>query len=1044
MGEFRYDAFISYATATDYNCARKTEAFLEAFHKTPGPAGVTIRKLQICRDGSDFRLPTKEPAGAHASDRDPVWQTILSELCAARYLLVLCSPEAVQSPWVNKEIAWMRKNRGDEWILPALTSGFDPKTKPEECFPAGIREANLHLTRIWYDFRGTAKSPVASKAHNYEDELVRLAGDLLEWPAAKYGPLAAVWEREQLRRRRNQAKIAFAIASVLIAIAGVAIWEALVAQGQAQKARANALVHLAEASFDPCTAALLLTELADEEEPEGGVQAAEKLASEQLPIATMRGHIGRIIKIGFSPDQQRILTASSDGTARIWPVDGRGDPIVLSGHTKGIRDACFNHDGTLVATASADQAVRLWRWDTKEAPREFPHDAEVDSVQFSFDSRWLATIAGGKAEVWRISDHFHQRLTLPDGVDAARFWLDPKELKGWIAAKDGSVWGFLLNSKGQIEVRADEGRPNLSEDSLAPRWEQVAFSVDGSSVVFAAGQEVITRKCGTADRPAALAHKATVNSIALNGDGSRIVTAAADGKLRIWVPGQSEPEREIDSNLRYWSANLFENGPATRNEAPNFNQVLFSDSGKRIAALCDDGVIRLWSVQGAEPPVEMKGHLGADVISFSGDEKRIATGADDGTARVWSLDPPAEPVILAHPKQVYAASFSPDGTKVISSCADGIVRVWPLAGQDQTMQFDAHHDGAPKFAVNRAFDLVACAYEDGVVRLWKTDTPSAPHREFKGHTKPVSGVRFSPDESQVLTWSEDGSVRLWPVNGTGSSIVFDSNAGRVWNAAFDQAGRLVIAAYDDGTARVWSVAEPNHFVLLDGREGHTSSVLDAAISPDGRTVLTVSKDGTTLLWESKGLCAPRVLIHSKVQDEWLEHCAWTRDGKAFAAASSACRLWVWKQRWWYERQMALRRLGDLAHVGSITGLMFSSDGKQLLTGGSVDGIVRLWHIDGSERPIEFFGAGIVTDARFSPDGKRVLGAIESGTVKIWRSDWRELTTFLRSRTSATLTTEQRASLLGEDEKTARSVYEAQERKFARTPLPPNWTFQYPF
>jgi WD40 repeat protein len=788
MSEFRYDAFISYSTATDYQCARKTEAFLEAFHKTPVPAGATIHRLQICRDGSDFRLPTKKHDPANDSDEDPVWQTILSELRNARYLLVLCSPEAVRSPWVNKEIAWMQKNRGNEWILPALTSGADPKASPEEYFPEGIRQANLHLTRIWYDFRGTAKTAVASKARNYEDELVRLAGDLLEWPSEKYGSLATVWEREQLRRRRQQAKVAFAIATVLIAIAGVAIWQALVAQSQARKARANALVHLAEASFDPCAAVLLLTELAAEEEPEGGIQAAQKLASTQLPLAVLRGHTGRITKISFSPDQQHILTASSDGTARIWPAHGRGDAVVLSGYAKNIRDACFNVDGALVATASEDHAVRLWRWRTKEAPREFIHDAEVDTVQFTFDSNWLATISGGKADFWRISDHFHQHLALPEGVEAARLWLDPKELKGWIAAKDGSIWAFSLNSEGQAKVLPAGGRPKPSKGALAPEWEQVAFSVDGSQAVFAAGQKVMTRKCGAADRPRPLEHGATVNSIALNHDGSRVVTAAADGKIRIWITGQSKPEREIDSNLRYWSANLFENGPASHNEAPNFRQVLFSGSGKQVAALCDDGVIRLWSVQTDEPPVEMRGHLGAEVISFAGDERKIATGADDGTARVWSLEPPAEPVILQHPKQVYAASFSPDGSKVISSCADGIVRVWPLTGQDQIVQFDAHRDGAPKFAVNRSFDLVACAYEDGVVRLWKRNAPGGPYREFTGHIKPVSGVRFSPDESQLLTWSEDGSVRLWSVNKAGSSIVFGSNAGRVWNAAFDRAG----------------------------------------------------------------------------------------------------------------------------------------------------------------------------------------------------------------------------------------------------------------
>lgn len=151
---WKFDAFISYSTSTDYQQARKIESFLEGFHKAFASKGRAIRSMQICRDGSDFRLPSVRHGDPGSPGSDTVWSVIVSELEKSRYLMVLCSAGSVRSPWVAKEIAWMRENRGNEWILPVVMDGEDPVTSPEDCFPSEIRVANLHVDRIWYDLRG--------------------------------------------------------------------------------------------------------------------------------------------------------------------------------------------------------------------------------------------------------------------------------------------------------------------------------------------------------------------------------------------------------------------------------------------------------------------------------------------------------------------------------------------------------------------------------------------------------------------------------------------------------------------------------------------------------------------------------------------------------------------------------------------------------------------------------------------------------------------------------------------------------------------------
>src|ERR1022692_1933960 len=52
--------------------------------------------------------------------------------------------------------------------------------------------------------------------------------------------------------------------------------------------------------------------------------------------------------------------------------------------------------------------------------------------------------------------------------------------------------------------------------------------------------------------------------------------------------------------------------------------------------------------------------------------------------------------------------------------------------------------------------------EDCSVRLWDVEKKQC-LRVFEGHDSPVYCAKWSPDQSRVLSSSDDGSVRLWDV-----------------------------------------------------------------------------------------------------------------------------------------------------------------------------------------------------------------------------------------------------------------------------------------
>ena len=124
MVEFRYDLFLSYATDPDYRLARDLERFLETFHEIETPDDVEIRPLEVCRDGSDFRLPSQRERRSGDAPSGSVWSIIEPRLSECRRLLVLCSPDSARSNWVDAEVAWFLENRREEDVLLAVTGGM--------------------------------------------------------------------------------------------------------------------------------------------------------------------------------------------------------------------------------------------------------------------------------------------------------------------------------------------------------------------------------------------------------------------------------------------------------------------------------------------------------------------------------------------------------------------------------------------------------------------------------------------------------------------------------------------------------------------------------------------------------------------------------------------------------------------------------------------------------------------------------------------------------------------------------------------------------
>jgi WD40 repeat protein len=163
-------------------------------------------------------------------------------------------------------------------------------------------------------------------------------------------------------------------------------------------------------------------------------------------IAVFRGHEGFVLSAAFSPDGLHVVTASTDKTARIWDVASAKEITILRGHGERVNSAAFNPDGTLVVTASNDGTARVW--DTTIAKEIAVLRGPERLAVFSPDGLHIVTASDDQiAHIWGVMT---AKDIADDPLNSASFHADASR---FVTGPNGQTAGFLNNGRHTMPVK---------------------------------------------------------------------------------------------------------------------------------------------------------------------------------------------------------------------------------------------------------------------------------------------------------------------------------------------------------------------------------------------------------------------------------------------------------------------------------------------------------------------------------------------------------------------------------------------------------------
>lgn len=407
------------------------------------------------------------------------------------------------------------------------------------------------------------------------------------------------------------------------------------------------------------------------------------------------GHYNDVTSVTWSKDSRFFISTSKDMTSRIYSVSSKESDVAmtLAGHRDYVVSAFFNSTQEIIYTLSKDGA--LFQWEYTERPDSDSEDEDDEETE--------------KPMSWRITakNFFHSDAK----VKCATFHAPQNLLV--VGFYNGEFRLYDLPEFNMIQ-QLSMGQNSIDTVNINATGEWLAFGSSklGQLLVYEwQSESYILKQQG---------HFDAMNGLCYSPDGSRIVTASDDGKIKIWdvisgfclmtftehtgavtevkfaKKGQVLFSSSLDGTVRAWDLIRFRNFRTfTATERIQFNSLAVDPSGEVVVAGSQDTFeIYVWSVQTAQLLDSLTGHEGpVSCLAFGEENSVLASASWDKTIRIWNIfgrSQTVEPIEVT--SDVLSLCMRPDSKELAVSSLDGHITIFDVEDAKQLHLIDGKKD----------------------------------------------------------------------------------------------------------------------------------------------------------------------------------------------------------------------------------------------------------------------------------------------------------------------------------------------------------------